>query len=425
VPQFAPGSFTKNLGWETDPPGLNKLHHAIRLGFGDSTGSVRRNDFRANTRGFLDANRQLIPLNFFLHNTIRARENFVTVDEFVRLALLAPHSRLFDHLAVFVLHLSVLGDRRGVAGTADQAAFFNEYVRTQVWSEGAWRRSALTEEAVESWFNANLAVSGPDTAHKCMTNYRFILSLAGYLSGGLDVVNTRAEEWATAAFWLAFDRWYQDSQRSNWGEEDLAGKCVSDELYKLMGLPESGYEYIARGAAADYLRAGGPDRPLRPAHQSATPNATVGAAQSSAWSDETNDPSVEVARRLRQLRLQVRRPGLSRALRAHYDNTCCFCGRSLIVGVNPERRYSEAAHVRAIGAPHKGPDRSDNVLVLCPEHHIQFDAGVLTLVLRDGQLRISSKIPGDPLDGQLVQLRAPHTLNPAHARYHAAFWLEP
>ena len=224
---------------------------------------VRRDDFRANTRLLLDANRQLVPLNFFLHNTIRADDNFVTVDELVRRALLDPHSKHFDQLAVFALHLSVLGVRRGVAGVSGQAGFLNKYVRTQVWLDGAWSRSALSEEAIETWFDANLEVSGQDTAHKCTTNYRFILSLAGYLSGALDVVNTRADEWATAAFWLAFDRWQQDSPRSSWGKEDLARRCVSDELYKLMGLPEERFEYISSSAAADYLRAGGLKRPLR------------------------------------------------------------------------------------------------------------------------------------------------------------------
>ena len=122
--------------------------------------------------------------------------------------------------------------------------------------------------------------------------------------------------------------------------------------------------------------------------------------------------------------LQVRNPAFGRELRAHYANTCCFCGKALIVGVEPEQFYSEAAHVRAIGKPHKGTYRKDNMLVLCPEHHIQFDAGVLTIVERGRQLQIFSRIPDDPLHGRPVRLRPPHSIDLANAKYHADFWLD-
>jgi putative restriction endonuclease len=115
---------------------------------------------------------------------------------------------------------------------------------------------------------------------------------------------------------------------------------------------------------------------------------------------------------------------LGLSLRAHYAHECCFCRKALIVGVDPDIFYSEAAHIRALGRPHNGPDRKDNMLVLCPEHHIQFDAGILTLAMRASALRIVSQIPGDPLQGREVQLRSPHSIDPANAKYHADFWLD-
>lgn len=37
--------------------------------------------------------------------------------------------------------------------------------------------------------------------------------------------------------------------------------------------------------------------------------------------------------------------------------------------------YAEAAHIRALGSPHNGPDVIENVLCLCPNHHVLFDNG--------------------------------------------------
>ena len=37
--------------------------------------------------------------------------------------------------------------------------------------------------------------------------------------------------------------------------------------------------------------------------------------------------------------------------------------------------YAEAAHIRPLGAPHHGPDTPDNILCLCPNHHVLLDHG--------------------------------------------------
>ena len=49
-------------------------------------------------------------------------------------------------------------------------------------------------------------------------------------------------------------------------------------------------------------------------------------------------------------------------------------------GVESERSFlREAAHVRPLGAPHNGPDTLDNTLCLCPNHHVLFDHGGITI----------------------------------------------
>ena len=89
---YPPGSFTKNFAWARRPPGLKALYDAIRSGFRGSMAPVSRDNFRRYS-GIADSDRQLIPLNFFLHNTIVQGANVVSIDELVRHALSSGHSR--------------------------------------------------------------------------------------------------------------------------------------------------------------------------------------------------------------------------------------------------------------------------------------------------------------------------------------------
>jgi putative restriction endonuclease len=44
---------------------------------------------------------------------------------------------------------------------------------------------------------------------------------------------------------------------------------------------------------------------------------------------------------------------------------------------DPGRSLWEAAHIRALGFPHNGPAVLENLLCLCPNDHVLFDAGAI------------------------------------------------
>ncbi|TDQ93248.1 HNH endonuclease [Paraburkholderia silvatlantica] len=68
---------------------------------------------------------------------------------------------------------------------------------------------------------------------------------------------------------------------------------------------------------------------------------------------------------------------LARKLKALHKNVCQICGTTLRLADGTT--YSEAHHIRPLGAPHDGPDVAGNIIVLCPNHHVLFDYGALTL----------------------------------------------
>jgi putative restriction endonuclease len=61
-------------------------------------------------------------------------------------------------------------------------------------------------------------------------------------------------------------------------------------------------------------------------------------------------------------------------VKALHTFQCQVCGEALVLPSGP---YAEAAHIRPLGRPHNGPDTADNVLCLCPNHHVLFDAGAI------------------------------------------------
>ncbi|MGW2743264.1 YDG/SRA domain-containing protein [Streptomyces sp. NPDC001450] len=73
--------------------------------------------------------------------------------------------------------------------------------------------------------------------------------------------------------------------------------------------------------------------------------------------------------------------------RAH-DYTCQVCDIRL---ATPTGAYAEAAHIKPLGRPHAGPDITANVLCLCPNHHVLFDLGMLTI---GDDLTITSRTGG-------------------------------
>ena len=70
----------------------------------------------------------------------------------------------------------------------------------------------------------------------------------------------------------------------------------------------------------------------------------------------------------------IRDSATAMELKRLYGHCCQVCDRR--IELEPGSFYSEVHHIRPLGGPHKGLDRQDNMLVICPTHHAMFDLGV-------------------------------------------------
>lgn len=87
---------------------------------------------------------------------------------------------------------------------------------------------------------------------------------------------------------------------------------------------------------------------------------------------------------------------LARKLKKIYKNKCQLCGNRL--EIRKGKFYSEAHHIKPLGKPHNGPDQSNNIIVLCPNHHVLFDYGAIELRMDKITLRSGHHINQELVD---------------------------
>jgi putative restriction endonuclease len=118
--------------------------------------------------------------------------------------------------------------------------------------------------------------------------------------------------------------------------------------------------------------------------------------------EQTKAPT-EPLRKLTTIQRIVRSNAVVQMVKEFHGYHCQVCGDVLLT---PSGRYAEGAHIRPLGKPHNGPDVSENVLCLCPNHHVLFDCGAfaiaddLTLIDSSGKLRT---VPKHKLDVKYLQ----------------------
>lgn len=116
------------------------------------------------------------------------------------------------------------------------------------------------------------------------------------------------------------------------------------------------------------------------------------------------------SRKLSQVQRIVRDTKQSKEIKKHYGYACQICGIKIST---PAGFYAEAAHIRALGAPHDGPDTSDNIICLCPNHHVMFDLGVFSIADDLSLIGIEGKLSLSP----------DHHVKTDHFKYHRAHYL--
>ena len=80
----------------------------------------------------------------------------------------------------------------------------------------------------------------------------------------------------------------------------------------------------------------------------------------------------------------IRDTELSRMIKSDYNRRCQVCGES--IALPNHNLYVEAHHLKPLGGDHRGPDVRENIIILCPTHHAEFDYGCIAINPENGDL---------------------------------------
>lgn len=90
----------------------------------------------------------------------------------------------------------------------------------------------------------------------------------------------------------------------------------------------------------------------------------------SSFEEETTRVTTTIERIIRNTRI-------IRTLKIQYDNKCQICGHKITLPRGAT--YSEGHHLRKLGGAHQGPDVKENIILVCPNHHVEFDFGAISI----------------------------------------------
>lgn len=124
--------------------------------------------------------------------------------------------------------------------------------------------------------------------------------------------------------------------------------------------------------------------------------------------DHSNKSSVQLKKRRKEIVILriVRDTKIAVEIKKTYDFKCQVCNVSI---PTKSGHYAEGAHIKPLGIPHDGEDSLDNILCLCPNHHVMLDKGTFS-ILDDYQL-IGSE------NGKLTMDKN-HKINISNLQYH-------
>lgn len=106
----------------------------------------------------------------------------------------------------------------------------------------------------------------------------------------------------------------------------------------------------------------------------------------------------------------IRDSRYGKELKALYEYKCCFCDVTL--ERSHDNPYVESCHIRPLNE--NGPDEKDNLLILCPNHHVELDYG--TISIDPSNFTLSHINSEDELNGKNLSLK--HEIDSEYLEYH-------
>jgi hypothetical protein len=110
----------------------------------------------------------------------------------------------------------------------------------------------------------------------------------------------------------------------------------------------------------------------------------------------------------------IRDSKYGKELKDLYNYQCIFC--DVLIKRPHDNPYVETCHIKPLNE--SGPDTTSNLLILCPNHHVEFDFGAITV--DPDKMTLLHIDPANPLHGKGIHLK--HQINKTFLEFHYQRW---
>lgn len=111
----------------------------------------------------------------------------------------------------------------------------------------------------------------------------------------------------------------------------------------------------------------------------------------------------------------IRNTRIVKDLKEQYEHTCQVCGKRRQRA--RDEPYAEGHHLHPLGDDPPGKDHRSNIIILCPNHHADFDYGVIEI---DPETLEIAHAYESELTGQYLFVEDDHNLKKEYLEYHAS-----
>lgn len=107
----------------------------------------------------------------------------------------------------------------------------------------------------------------------------------------------------------------------------------------------------------------------------------------------------------------IRNTAMVKTLKTEYNHRCQICGDRR--QQSTDKYYAEGHHLHPLGED--GPDVRENIVIVCPTCHVDFDYGMLTI---DPETFTITHCYDDSIDGSELMIQPSHTIGRPYLEYH-------
>jgi len=141
--------------------------------------------------------------------------------------------------------------------------------------------------------------------------------------------------------------------------------------------------------------------------------------------DGNTDLNNKTKSRKYEMEIKVRNRKLVSRIKQAHNYRCQICGLSITKGVSPIEYYCEVHHLKPMAEDsEENQDVEGNLIVVCPNHHIEFQCKVIAINPEDQETIIHALGDENPFHGKPINGKEFHNIDYEFLKYHFQKFME-